>query len=35
MSNVLAWTVARMQGQAVVIPKGVANLPQRVYTKRK
>ena len=35
MSNVLAWTVARMQGQAVVIPKAVANLPHRVYTKRK
>ena len=35
MSNVLAWTVARMQGQAVVIPRSVADLPQRVYTKRK
>ena len=35
MSDVLAWTVARMQGQAVAIPRSVANLPHRVYTKRK
>ena len=35
MSDVLAWTVARMQGQAVVIPKAVANLPHRVHTKKK
>jgi hypothetical protein len=35
MSDVLAWTVARIQGRAVVIPKAVANLPHRVYTKRK
>ena len=35
MSEALTWTVARLQGQAVVIPKAVANLPQRVYTKRK
>ena len=35
MSDVLAWTVARMQGKGVVIPKTVANLPHQLYTKRK
>lgn len=35
MSDVLAWTVARIQGKAVVIPKAVANLPHKVHSKRK
>ncbi len=35
MSDVLNWTVARIQGKTVTIPKSVANLPHRVYTKRK
>jgi len=35
MSDVLTWTVARIMSQAVPVPKGVANLPHRVYTKRK
>jgi len=34
MSNVLAWTVARMLGKEVVLPKSVANLPHRVHSKK-
>jgi len=34
MSKVLTWTVAALMGQAVVIPKTVADLPQRVHKKK-
>ncbi len=34
MSKVLAWTVGALMGKAVIIPKSVANLPQRVHKKK-
>ncbi len=34
MSDVLNWTVAALMGKAVIIPKSVANLPQRVHKKK-
>lgn len=34
MSEVLTWTVARMLGKEVVLPKGVADLPHRVHRKK-